>query len=38
MAPGEMEQIILVKSKAQQIISEAETKEHELVIRVEDKE
>ncbi len=38
MAPGEMEQIILVKSKAQEIISGAENREHELVIRVEDKE
>ncbi len=38
MAPGEMEQIILVKSKVSEIISESGVKEHELIIRVEDKE
>ena len=38
MAPGEMEQIILVKSKVSEIISGSEGKEHELIIRVEDKE
>ncbi len=38
MAPGEMEQIILVKSKVLEIISGKESKEHELIIRVEDKE
>jgi NADPH-dependent 2,4-dienoyl-CoA reductase/sulfur reductase-like enzyme len=38
MAPGEMEQIILVKSKVNEIISENENGGHELVIRVEDKE
>ena len=36
MAPGEMEQIILVKSKVTDIVSEAGTADHELVIRVED--
>ena len=38
MAPGEMEQIILVKSKVLEIISGKESEEHELIIRVEDKE
>ena len=38
MAPGEMEQIILVKSKVNEIISGSEDREHELIIRVEDKE
>lgn len=38
MAPGEMEQIILVKSKALDIIGDNKGEEHELVIRVEDKE
>ena len=38
MAPGEMEQIVLVKSKALEIISGKEGKEHELIIRIEDKE
>ena len=37
MAPGEMEQIILVKSKALEIISASDMADHELVIRVEDK-
>lgn len=37
MAPGEMEQIILVKSKALEIISASDMANHELVIRVEDK-
>lgn len=37
MAPGEMEQIVLVKSKVEEIIAASEAKEHELVIRVEDK-
>ena len=38
MAPGEMEQIILVKSKVGEIISESDVREHELIIRIEDKE
>ena len=38
MAPGEMEQIILVKSKVDEIVSGSDIKEHELIIRVEDKE
>ena len=38
MAPGEMEQIILVKSKVLEIISGKESEEHELIIRIEDKE
>ncbi len=38
MAPGEMEQIILVKSKALDIIGEDKNPEHELIIRVEDKD
>ena len=38
MAPGEMEQIILVKSKALEIIGDDMSSGHELVIRVEDKE
>ncbi|MBO4609620.1 MAG: FAD-dependent oxidoreductase [Lachnospiraceae bacterium] len=38
MAPGEMEQIILVKSKVEEIVSENGGSEHELIIRVEDKE
>jgi len=38
MAPGEMEQIILVKSKVDEIVSGSGIREHELIIRVEDKE
>ncbi|MCR4792014.1 MAG: NAD(P)/FAD-dependent oxidoreductase [Lachnospiraceae bacterium] len=38
MAPGEMEQIVLVKSKVYEIISGKDIREHELIIRVEDKE
>ncbi|MBO4882928.1 MAG: FAD-dependent oxidoreductase [Lachnospiraceae bacterium] len=38
MAPGEMEQIILVKSKVDEIVFGSDIKEHELIIRVEDKE
>ena len=38
MAPGEVEQIILVKSKVDEIVSGSDIKEHELIIRVEDKE
>jgi len=37
MAPGEMEQIILVKSKVMEIISGSDMSGHELIIRVEDK-
>ena len=36
MAPGEMEQIILVKSKVEEILKTSEASEHEVVIRVED--
>ena len=36
MAPGEMEQIILVKSKVEEILKTSEAIEHEVVIRVED--
>ena len=36
MAPGEMEQIILVKSKVLDILSRSDRPEHEVVIRVED--
>ncbi|MBP5553333.1 MAG: FAD-dependent oxidoreductase [Lachnospiraceae bacterium] len=36
MAPGEMEQIILVKSKVMDILSRSDRSEHEVVIRVED--
>ena len=36
MAPGEMEQIILVKSKVSEILKESASTEHEVVIRVED--
>lgn len=36
MAPGEMEQIILVKSKVLEITESSGKTEHELVIRVED--
>ena len=38
MAPGEMEQIVLVKKKAEEIINETQGAKHELIIRVEDKE
>jgi hypothetical protein len=36
MAPGEMEQVILVKSKVMDILSRSDRPEHEVVIRVED--
>ena len=36
MAPGEMEQIILVKSKVMEILEGSDKAEHEVVIRVED--
>ena len=36
MAPGEMEQIILVKSKVMEILEGSDIAEHEVVIRVED--
>ena len=36
MAPGEMEQIILVKSKVEEILKTSEVSEHEVDIRVED--
>ena len=36
MAPGEMEQIILVKSKVMAILEGSDKAEHEVVIRVED--
>ncbi|MCR5619413.1 MAG: FAD-dependent oxidoreductase, partial [Lachnospiraceae bacterium] len=38
MAPGEMEQVVLVKSKVSEIISGSSAAEHELIIRIEDKE
>ena len=37
MAPGEMEQIILVKSKAVDVMSGSGSKEHELLFEFEDK-
>lgn len=36
MAPGEMEQIILVKAKINEILKDSDASEHEIVIRVED--
>ena len=37
LAPGEMEQLILVKSKAQEIVARSDKKEHELRVTIEDK-
>ena len=38
MAPGEMEQIVLVKSRMNQIMDPSDGAEHEMVIRIEDRQ